>query len=116
MFHDEIVIESVRPECPMKLLANRVYRRVRTQNFRNISVFGFIKQRLQKVYNQFTSKAKELFGYAVVDENILFELEKLLISADTGVKTSRAVIANLRSRIQNGEIKEGIDLHTTYRT
>ncbi len=73
-------------------------------------MFSGIKQKFQKIYNQFTNKAKELFGYSVIDEQTLNELERLLISADTGVKTTRAIIAQLKKDVASGSIKQGQDL------
>jgi len=73
-------------------------------------MFSGLKQKFQKIYNQFTTKAKTLFGYHVVDEETLKELKKLLITSDTGVKTSRELITELRKQVENGKIKEGQDL------
>lgn len=73
-------------------------------------MFGFIKSALQKVYNQFTSKIAVLFGNASVDEQTLKELELILIGADTGVKTTRLIIDNLKQQFKNGTLTKGHDL------
>jgi fused signal recognition particle receptor len=72
-------------------------------------MFNFIKNTLKKVYSTFTTKAQALFAKPV-DEQTLSELETLLLAADTGVKTTRTIIANLRKEIQSGKIAQGSDL------
>jgi len=73
-------------------------------------MFSGLKQKFQKICNQFTNKAKELFGYSVIDEKVLKELERLLITADTGVKTTRLIINQLKNEVKQGSIKEGKEL------
>jgi len=73
-------------------------------------MFSFIKNALQKIYSQVTGKLQTLFSRKTLDEATLKELELLLISADTGVKTTRIIIDNLKRQWQNGTIKEGDDL------
>lgn len=74
-------------------------------------MFNFIKDTLSKVYTQFTSKVHALFARSTIDESTLKELETLLIAADTGVKTTRTLINNLKQRYKQGSIKAGSDLH-----
>ncbi len=59
-------------------------------------MFSFIKQKLQKIYTAVTAKAHALFSRTTLDEQTLKELEILLISADTGVETTRAIIEKLK--------------------
>lgn len=59
-------------------------------------MFSFIKEKLQKIYTGFTSKLSAFFGRTTIDEATLHELELLLISADTGVSTTRTIINQLR--------------------
>jgi fused signal recognition particle receptor len=67
-------------------------------------MFNFIKSKLTKIYSNFTSKIAGIFGRAQIDENTLKELEKLLIAADTGVKTTRSIIEKLKTKkIENGQ-------------
>lgn len=73
-------------------------------------MFGFIKKALSNIYNQFTSKVRALFAKNTVDEETLSELEKILISADTGIHTTRSIIHNLRNDIAAGRITQGADL------
>lgn len=61
-------------------------------------MFGFIKKKLQNIYNSFTSKISALFSRGPVNDETFVELEKILLSADTGVQTTRTVIKNLKDR------------------
>jgi len=74
-------------------------------------MFGFLKKKLQKIYNSFTTKIHSLFTKTTVDEETLKELETILIAADAGVATTKKIIKNLRAQILSGTIKEGQDLH-----
>src|SRR6266851_3780433 len=66
-------------------------------------MFNFIKEKLKKIYSHFSSKLGTLFGRTHIDENSLKELEILLISSDTGVKTTRSIIQKLKANIKNNE-------------
>jgi fused signal recognition particle receptor len=79
-------------------------------------MFNFIKQKLQKIYNNFTSKISALFGRTTIDEATLKELEVTLLSADTGVHTTRTIINQLKSLAQNGRLPEGQNLRDALRT
>ena len=72
-------------------------------------IFNFFKNTLEKIYNTLTSPLKSLFLHQV-DENVLNELEKILLSADTGIKTTRFIIEKVKKAWQKGDIKEGDDL------
>ncbi len=67
-------------------------------------MFGFIKEKIQKVYNQFTKKISSLFTRSKLDDEFMEELKKLLISADTGALTTKRIIDDLKSHIQNESI------------
>jgi len=75
-------------------------------------MFSFIKNKLQKVYQQFTTKINSLFGHTTIDEATLNELEKLLITSDMGVKTTRTVINKLKKKAIQGDLQEGKTLQT----
>lgn len=64
-------------------------------------MFSFIKNKLQKIFNSITSKLSSLFGRSHVDEDTLKELEIILISSDVGVKTTRAIMENLKTTSTN---------------
>lgn len=72
-------------------------------------MFSFFKNQFQKIYQQFTSKIAALFAKPL-DAQTLKELEILLMGADTGVKTTRAIIENLKSQHAQGIITQGADL------
>jgi response regulator of citrate/malate metabolism len=42
-------------------------------------MFSFIKEKLKKIYNQFTSKAAALFSRETIDQEFIDELTELLI-------------------------------------
>ena len=72
-------------------------------------VFGFIKNTLQKIYTTVTSPIKALFSRPI-DEQALKELETILLSSDTGIKTTRLILEKVKTAWQQGSIKEGDDL------
>jgi fused signal recognition particle receptor len=75
-------------------------------------MFNFIKDKIKKVYNSFTTKAITLFSRNKIDEEFLKELEILLISADTGVKTTKEIMLQLRDLLKNQKIKTGQEIKT----
>ncbi len=76
-------------------------------------MFSFIKNTLSKIYTHFTSKLGALFNRTVIDEATLKELEILLISSDTGVATTREIIAKLKEQVTNGSLKQGANLRSS---
>lgn len=75
-------------------------------------MFGFIKDKIKKVYSTFTSQISNIFSRNKIDEQLLKELSVLLISADTGAKTTDAIIAQLRNDIRSTKIKDIADVKT----
>lgn len=73
-------------------------------------MFSFIKNAFKKIFQQVTSKLATLFGRSHIDEETLKELEILLLSADTGVKTTRTIITELKKQCQDGSLQKGADL------
>jgi fused signal recognition particle receptor len=67
-------------------------------------MFGFIKKKITKLYDQFTSKINSIFSRNKLDDEFLVELKKLLISADTGVQTTNKIIEKLTNDIKNTKI------------
>ncbi len=59
-------------------------------------MFNFLKNTLQHIYTQFTSRLSSLLGLSKLDEKSALELEKILISADTGVHTTQNIITQLK--------------------
>lgn len=76
-------------------------------------MFNFIKDALTKVYTQVSTKLRGLFTRTTIDEQTLKELELLLLSADTGVKTTKNIIEHLKLKAQQGNLQTGQQLHDT---
>lgn len=72
-------------------------------------VFGFLKNTLQKIYNTVTSPIKALFARPI-DEQALADLEVILLSADTGIKTTKLIMEKVKNAWQHGSLKDGQDL------
>ncbi len=78
-------------------------------------MFSFIKNAFKKIYQQVTSNLALLFGQSSIDESTLKELEILLLSADTGAKTTASIMTELRKEYAAGTIKKGGDLKEALR-
>lgn len=78
-------------------------------------MFNFIKNSLKKIYSGFTSRIAALFGKSSIDEETLKELEKILLSADTGVTTTSLIITELKKQHAQGKIPQGQALKTQLR-
>lgn len=74
------------------------------------TMFSFIKDKLKKIYSSVTSKLSALFGKTSIDKDTLKELEILLLSADTGVATTRKIITKLENQWRAGALSHGNDL------
>lgn len=73
-------------------------------------MFGFIKKSLSKIYNAVTGKLNALFSKKTIDADTLKELELILLQADTGVKTTRTIIEQLKLAHAAGTVQEGSEL------
>lgn len=73
-------------------------------------MFSFIKDTLNKIYTSVTSRVHALFTRETIDQDTLKELEQILIQADTGVKTTKKILAALQQKVGSGEIAKGSDL------
>lgn len=73
-------------------------------------MFRFLKEQLSKIYTQVTSKLGSLFAKKEIDEEVLSELERILLEADTGVATTRSLIQRLRDLVRSGALSEGAQL------
>jgi fused signal recognition particle receptor len=71
-------------------------------------MFSFIKQAFRTIYTQFSSKLAHLLGRPTLDEDTLKELEKLLLSADTGVPTTRYIIERLKTEAEHKPLHEAL--------
>ena len=68
-------------------------------------MFNFIKSKIKKVYSGFTNKLSSIFSRNSLDEQFIKELSVLLLSADTGIKTTTKIIDQLNEKIKNKKIK-----------
>lgn len=73
-------------------------------------MFSFIKQKLQKIYANVTGKLHALFSGGTLDQATLKELEVILLSADTGVNTTRMVIDRLKAQWTDGMLTNSSEL------
>ncbi len=67
-------------------------------------MFSFLKEKIKKVYESFTTKVSSLFSRNSLDDQFIKELTDLLLVADTGVKTTDKIIQNLKQKIANKQI------------
>jgi fused signal recognition particle receptor len=77
-------------------------------------MFNFLKNSLSKIYVAVTSKFNDLFGKKI-DSNTLEELKKILILADTGVRSTNLIISSLEKLYKEGQIADGQDLKIALR-
>ena len=73
-------------------------------------MFGLLKNTLQKIYSQVTSKMQGIFSRSQIDTQTLSELERILLEADTGTTTTRALIAQLKNQAAAGKLTTGAEL------
>lgn len=73
-------------------------------------MFNFIKNTLTKVYSTCTSKFNTLFTQITIDETLIKELERILIEADTGFKTTQQIIKEIKDQSNAGAIQDGNQL------
>jgi fused signal recognition particle receptor len=71
-------------------------------------MFNFLKNTLQKIYSTITEKLAPFLGRTSLNETDKKELEKILISADTGVKTTRTIITHLEQQLKNKSAETNI--------
>lgn len=72
-------------------------------------MFNFIKEKLKKIYSQVTEKLHTIFSLKAIDSSTIFEIERLLIAADTGVTITKNIIKELQAAYNAGNLKEGSD-------
>lgn len=75
-------------------------------------MFGFIKKALKGIYAQF-ARFHALFTKEKIDAETLKELEKILLTADTGVTTTRYITKRLEAAVASKKVESGTDLKTT---
>ncbi len=67
-------------------------------------MFGFIKEKVKKIYSSFTSHITSIFSRNKLDEQFIKELKDLLIAADTGIATTNKIITQLTNDIASAKI------------
>lgn len=72
-------------------------------------MFSFIKKALQGIAAQF-ARFQSLFTKEKIDAETLKELEKILLTADTGVATTRIITKKLEEEVARGKLATGTDL------
>ncbi len=73
-------------------------------------MFDFIKKNLQKIYSSITTSLLTVFSTKKISQESLQEIERILITADTGIITTKKIIASLSAQYAAGQITEGIQL------
>ncbi len=74
-------------------------------------MFRFFKDSFKKIYASCTQKLHGLFGRSHIDESAIAELERILIEADTGFKTTQQIIATVKQEHAAGKLNDGAQLH-----
>jgi fused signal recognition particle receptor len=72
-----------------------------------ITMFSFLKDSLKKFYASCTTNLQKLLSSPVLDEHILQELEKILLTADIGITLTRQLIEKIRHAYKVGIITSG---------
>ena len=73
-------------------------------------MFDFIKKNLQKIYSSITTSLLTIFSAKQISQESLDEIERILITADTGIVTTKKIIASLSKQYADGKITEGAQL------
>ena len=73
-------------------------------------MFDFIKKNLQKIYSSITTSLLTIFSAQKISQESLQEIERILITADTGVATTKKIIASLNAQYAAGKITQGSQL------
>ncbi|MBP6870125.1 signal recognition particle-docking protein FtsY [Candidatus Babeliales bacterium] len=73
-------------------------------------MFDFIKKNLQKIYNSVTTSLLSIFSAQEISKESLEQIERILITADTGITTTKKIIASLQTQYANGSITQGQQL------
>jgi len=73
-------------------------------------MFDFIKKNLQKIYSSITTSLLTIFSAKKISQESLQEIERILITADTGVATTKKIIASLNQQFAAGTMTEGSQL------
>lgn len=72
-------------------------------------MFSFLKNSLSSIYASCSQRIKNLFSTPTIDENLLQELEKILLTSDMGVTVTHALVNKLRQAYKNKTIVDTQD-------
>lgn len=75
-------------------------------------MFNFVKRALGKIYDTCTKPLHELFSRRHIDESDLKTLERILIEADAGFKTTKIIIQSVQDAFKKGSVTDGSSLQT----
>ena len=67
-------------------------------------MFGFLKEKLVKVYDSVTKKLSGLFARGTIDQAWLEELKRILLSADAGRTVTTKVIEQMQAAMQREQL------------
>lgn len=70
-------------------------------------MLNFIKEKLSNLYTHFTSSFTSIFTKKNIDTHTLDELERILITSDTGMPTTKLLISQLKDAYTKGELVDG---------
>jgi fused signal recognition particle receptor len=73
-------------------------------------MFDFIKKNLQKIYSSITTGLLTIFSEKKISPESLEKIERILITADTGITTTRMIMSSLQQQYAAGKISQGIEL------
>jgi fused signal recognition particle receptor len=79
-------------------------------------MLNFIKEKLQNVYTNLTSQLQSIFAAKTIDQATINQIQELLLRADTGVATTKKIIADLNQAHQAGTLQQGTQLQTMLQT
>ena len=67
-------------------------------------MFSFLKNSLSSIYTSCSQHIKNLFSAPTIDEHLLQELEKILLTSDMGITVTHALVNKLRQAYKNKTI------------
>lgn len=73
-------------------------------------MFGFISKNLKSFFSTVSSKLNLLFNSNKIDQATIQEIEKILLSADTGLAVARQITQKLQQDYNAGKIATGLEL------
>lgn len=79
-------------------------------------MLSFIKNKLKKIYAHITSRLGMLLQRPMIDKATLDELKVILLSADTGVDTTKKIMHTLEQQYASGTLVQGTSLKETLHT